>query len=453
MVLFGALACGLLLFVNRFIGGNLLYPPAFLAAVWTAALGGVWLAGDRFVPTGPESVGIFLMGSLAFSLGGALVMGLFGRRRKLSTNTIFRRKPVAIDRLLSIGLFVMVLYLPVRTLRLRELVERGAGEPFAPLTAAFWYAVRRGFLEEDVAGGTVGLLGLLDNVLVLSIFLAILAVQQDLRAHRTRARTIAIVVLAFFLQISTASRSSALGLVFGLVGAAWVETEKISIRGVILAGLGGAILFSMAAITVGQVGGSEDNPWALVRALFDSATFYLLSPIVAFDGWLQDPGAVEPSWFIGRSISQILARLGVESTLPSRHLEYVEVSSNEWMNVYTMYFAYVPHHGLLGTAVILFGLGVVFGICYLSARHGNPRARFLLTCTLGPLFMSIFNEQLLLNLSFYFKAYLFSLLVFGLPIGRSAFRRLVSGQNPPPMEGVWESVSSPRGAPARDRRE
>ncbi len=75
---------------NRVIGRSMLYPPAVFTAAWTGYLSWLALLGDRFFPLSAETLGIFLAGAVALSLGGLATSLLKRQGRPVSPRPVGR---------------------------------------------------------------------------------------------------------------------------------------------------------------------------------------------------------------------------------------------------------------------------------------------------------------------------------------------------------------------------
>ncbi len=397
---------------NAWLGRSVLYPPALFALTWAAYLASAWASEGTYPPVSDDALLLFLGGAVAVSLGGLVVQlldagrGVTAGGRDQST----MRAPRVVRRLIDWGSAIVLLALPIRFARLRQL----GGGSLDVLSSDFWVKVRRAAILESDSGAS-SLLALTDNLVLLSLFVALAAVADDVGTRRLRARTIIVVPLALFYQLSTASRSSGMALVCGLIGIAWMTSGRWSLRSIALGGLGALVVFSCAAVFMNKGGrldaGLVENLVGVGRVL----VLYAVGPIVSFDQAFADPASVPPVWSITYSLVQVANKLGASIALPSIHAVYVRVAPGLWMNVYTMYFAYVPDFGVAGALVLLCLLGILLTWLFRRAEGGDPRARLVYATTLSAIAMSGFNEQFFMNLSFYVKAVAFAFAIYGLP--------------------------------------
>src|SRR5690349_902937 len=69
-----SLAMGFLAVLNRYIGKTLLYPPAMLCGLWTFLLAALTLCGTYFYSISAETLTVYLVGAISFTLGGVLCL-------------------------------------------------------------------------------------------------------------------------------------------------------------------------------------------------------------------------------------------------------------------------------------------------------------------------------------------------------------------------------------------
>lgn len=409
-----AFACVLLALgaVNVWVGRSLLYPPALFALTWAAYVGAAWASEGTYTPLSDDALVLFLGGAVAVSLGGLVVQLLEGDRAATAAGSRARtgRSPIVVRRLIDAGCLVLVLALPIRFARLRQL----SGGSLDLLASDFWVKVRQAAILESDSGAS-SFLALTDNVVLLSLFVALAAVADDVAVRTLRVRTMVVVPLALFYQLSTASRSSGMALVCGLIGIAWMTSGRWSLRSIALGGLGALVVFSCAAVFMNKGGRLDEGLVDNVRGVANVLVLYAVGPIVSFDQAFADPASVPPVWSIAYSFVQVANKLGAGIVLPSIHAVYTRVAAGLWMNVYTLYFAYVPDFGVTGALLLLCVLGIVLTWLFRRAAAGDPRTRLVYATTLSAIAMSGFNEQFFMNLSFYAKAAAFACVLYGLP--------------------------------------
>jgi oligosaccharide repeat unit polymerase len=399
-----------LFLTNFFVGRSLLYPPALFAAAWLSFLGLLALSGDRFRPISESTVLVFIVGAVALSAGGGLAMlvaGLPARERSFAT-----RPQERIGQLLGIGGWLLAFSFPLRVLRARDLGGRSG--PVDWTAAEFWLRVRSESLLEGEAQRT-DLLSFSDNILLLAIFLALAAVASDVTEKRFRWRTAVIVLLALTYQLMMANRATALSLLVGLAVVAWLTRGRVTVRAALGSVAASLLVFSLIAVVLSKGGNVKYSLADNVVGVYRVFQLYLLGPIVAFDHTIRAPDDIAAVWSPDRSLLLVANKFGGSFDVPSLHAEYSEVSTGEFMNVYTMYFAYFPTWGWTGVVLFPFVVGALATWLFRLARDGDPRARLVCALALAGLVLSGFNEQFFMNLTFYVKAALFCVVLYGFP--------------------------------------
>jgi oligosaccharide repeat unit polymerase len=399
-----------LMLTNRAIGRSMLYPPAVFSAAWAGYLVGLLLLGDRFFPLSAETLAVFLVGGLCLSLGGLAVS--LRRRGTTSRPTPVVRSVRALDRLLTLGLWVCVLGLPLSFLRLKALAaSRGATNILTPY---FWGSVRRASILE-AERNQFSLVGLTDNFGLLAGLLALASVAEDAARGRFGRRTAVLVGLAIAYQVMSAGRASAFILLLGLVAISWLASGRVPRRVLAIVVGCGVLIFSFLGIVLGKGGSAWASAGQNVEGMIDSIELYSLGGLVAFDHTVREPDDIPPAWSVTRSFVQVANKLGAHIDVPSNVALFVQVSNRDVTNVYTMYFAYFPELGWGGVATLTFILGVILTWLFWAARAGDPRARLLYAACFAGLILSSFSEYFFMNLNYFTKATVFSLILYGLP--------------------------------------
>lgn len=399
-----------LLVVNTWIGRSILYPPALFSGAWVGYMAALYMASDRFFPVSDGTLLLFLGGAMAMTVGGLLVL-LIQPSHSGGPRHAASRSHAAIQRLLGVASLLIVAALPLRILRLSELA---GGKPLDLASASFWISARKAAIVESDEGG-LSWLTLSDNVVLLALFVALATLAEDVQRKRLRLQTVVVMALALLYQVSTASRSSAMCLVCGLIGVAWLASGRWSFRSAILGSLGAVFAFSAAAVLLNKGGRLDESLAENIPSVSQMAMFYAVGPLVAFENAFQNPGDIPPVWSIGYSVLQLVSKLGLGVPAPALHAEYSQVAPAEWMNVYTMYFAYVPSFGVPGALLLTALVGAGLTWLFRHARAGDPRARLVYATAVSAILLSGFNEQFFMSLTFYAKAAVFSIVVYGLP--------------------------------------
>jgi len=401
----------LLAIVNAWLARSLLHPPALFCFAWAGYMLALELAQGIYFPPADTTLLLFVGGGVAISAGGALALLLESSTASgRAARTPAPGHRASVDRRIDLGVWLVVLTVPLRVLRLQQL----AGGPLDLLSSHFWYLVRRAAIAESDTSA-VSWLSLTDNFVLLASFLALAAVASDVEQRRMRLRTVVVVAIALVYQVSTASRASGMSLVCGLIAMVWMSSGRWSLRTVAYGAVAAVAMFSFAAVLMGKGGSMEASLVDNVTGVAQASVLYAVGPIVAFDQALEDPASVPPVWSITYSVVQVLNKLGAGIELPSIHASFTRVGADAWMNAYTIYFAYVPDVGAGGALLLLVLVGAVLTVLFRRGLAGSPHARLLYATTISGILLSGFADYFFMVLSYYVKAALFTVLVYGLP--------------------------------------
>src|SRR5262249_51498557 len=139
---------------------------------------------------------------------------------------------------------------------------------------------------------------------------------------------------------------------------------------------------------------------------------YAFGGIVAFDQVFHNPLKIPAVWSIDRVFRQVANKLGAGLEVPSLHAAFVDVGPEMETNVYTTYFAYFPHFGLVGTTLVLLFLGGVTSSVYWAAGRGDQVAQLIYGILFSGIILTGYNESLFMNMNFLAKALLFGYLLY-----------------------------------------
>ena len=98
---------------------------------------------------------------------------------------------------------------------------------------------------------------------------------------------------------------------------------------------------------------------------------YLLGPLSAFDGFLDEPSYLHFGENVFRTFYAILYNLGISSEPPTALIqEFVSVPF--LTNVYTIYYTYILDFGIIGAFIFIFLFGLLHSSLFYKAKTGNP---------------------------------------------------------------------------------
>jgi oligosaccharide repeat unit polymerase len=400
LVFIGALV--MLMIINKYVAKSFLYPPVIFAALWAGLLFALMLSGDTFYPISLETMFLYYLGALAFSLGG--IMALAVPRCKSGQHALIsEQRRIFVHRMLKLGLIVLVAAFPFYLLQLQKISAASGFENF-------WMGLRY-----QITYGTGEKLGIFSYVIAIARFLALTAFYENYNARNRRLLTYAIIILAFTYDLLTVSRLGAMFLLFGLIGIAWIRSGKITWKPICIGVLAFLPLFSIAAILLGKGGNLNATFSENLFGVLKSLQVYTLGGLVAFDKVINNPSS-----FIGsqiptfRFVFAVLNKFGAHFDLPAFNTQFTFTPAPT--NVYTIYFSYFLDFGWTGTMIIMFGLGIFLTLIYLTAIRGNPQGAILYGIMFGSLMVSNANEAFLTALSYWLQAIIFTFLLYRWPL-------------------------------------
>jgi oligosaccharide repeat unit polymerase len=425
---------GVLCLINRRIGAGFTYPPALFSGWWALLLGAVAVSGESFYPLSTITLCIYVAGPFFFTLGGLIVVNR-GEASPVPYATDEAASSV-VSRVISAGIVVLVAALPAfYTYIARISASSGSRD--------FWYGVRAAMLRRGDRTVFDLKASLLDNLVTLSM-LILFAAWMNMFTRQRWSRLLAGLALALSLtyNLMRAGNANTAAILLALMGMRWLRAGRVG-RGFLVFSV---VLFlvTFSAVSMLLYKGGTNAHWSVsdnLPALFELIQTYVLGGVVGFDRVAVDPSSIPPTWDIWRFFKLNANRLGAAFSVPSLHAANTMVSRTRATNVYTIYFAYYPEYGFFGVLVILTLLGAVATAIYLRARSRGTEATIFYGLVFSALVLSGHSEYFFLNLDFYLKCFVFTVLVYRLP---AMFRRAkpdvaagLSAGTPPPQLAGW----------------
>jgi oligosaccharide repeat unit polymerase len=400
MVTILAIAC-LALFagISLYIERSLVYPPFAMAGCWAVFLGLHAVSRSLMFPIHEETLFFFVVGALAFCVGGLLIHFFCHPRHGTAQYDSARVKTV-----LSVLLIILCIAFPFYVRFITDLV--------VDVASGNWWGVLKQQLIEEHTRALSGF-SLMDNMVVLADITVLIAWY-----HRGTEKWRAGLAFAFFLiyNLPTAARA---GFVFVLLSLFTIEVlrqRKIPWRPLIALGLVCVIAFFGIAILVGSAGASASQSLSEnAPALVEGFQIYAVGSLVAFDNLYEHPSAIPPTQDIGRNFKILANKIGFRTEIPDLNAEFSPVGTyGTNTNAYTIYFTYFPQLGTLGSVAMMLLLGAVVTWAYLKAVGGGPQAVILFSTLFYGIPLSGFAEYYFNNLNFLAKLFLATCLCYGL---------------------------------------
>jgi oligosaccharide repeat unit polymerase len=394
-----------LLLIMYIVSRNLLFPPVIFTGVWLISLIGVLLSGGFFYELYGTALLVYLVGAIAFSVGGALVLWLMGgnsNHAQIRLPNIYSRR--AIHRFLDIVLIIFVAGLP---LYWRE-VSSDASDVSTELMLQ---TIRYNQVE---ASGSAGSFSLINQFGGMAQFLALVMFYEADGSRGRRWRAIVAIILAAVYGGMTGTKGNIVYLVLTLYFISAIKERQLRVLP-LLGTIGAAVgFFAIGVVFINMAFESFAGAGAMFTAISEQILTYWLGGVVAFKYIAENPNAIESTQPIYRFFLETARSLGMSVEVPSIHADYTMVGPNIDGNIYTIYFTYFKDWGWSGTAIIMLVLGGGLTVLYKRAMQGKTIASLFYAMMLVGLVMSLNGEHFFLGLNGYIKALVFFYVVYRL---------------------------------------
>jgi len=365
------LTLALLAVINYHIGPRSLFsPPVVFCGIWAFDLFLVWAVGDFFFPLLPETLLIFTIGGLFFSIGA------------FAANAIPSHPKEPAESYNKITTALCSLIIVVFPFFVRWILEiTGAKEGYPLLMAARMTLVE---MEGDSVALTI-----FGNLLLVSVIVALIAYREN-QGHKKRAWIALSVTLV--MSMLTGTKGAPLALVLGLMYINWLKTRRIrwrAIAAIIIIFVG---VITLVEYTVHINGSSlEESAMPVVK----NATMYVSGGIVAFDQVMRNPHVVPLANPIYDIAMRVLKRLGYHEDVVAAHgYEYVDIGPNNLINnTYSVYGSWIAF-GPLGMVSAMGLLGFVSGLAFKRALLGGRISAIFYAVIFPGIFFSPFHDYL-----------------------------------------------------------
>lgn len=347
----GAVLLAILGWVNYRVSGTLRYPAALFSCWWSLVLLAVGVSGNAFYPISEATLAVYIIGPLAMSAGGLMVLALNSREAKGPVVAWECR-----DGLLTAAIVILALAFPMLWWRISELSASSG-------VRDFWVGVRYQTMRPERAGNSMGLY---QYLIFFSTIGALVAFEDAQRRKRHAGRAAVAVMMSLTYHLVTASRLGALIVTAGLAGIALLHSRRI-VMTVLASGLAAAFVFTSVALALKKSGGGGGDLVAEVGAVAQSFRLYALGGVVAFDNVVEGRTVSNAEGRTYRVVYAAARALGYEVDVPPLVSQYSDTPVQT--NVYTIYYPYLVDWGKAGVAVLFFGFGALFGSVFLQARN------------------------------------------------------------------------------------
>ena len=283
--------------LNRWIGKSVLYPPVLFSLVWAFSLFLVYQGGRAFFPLAGDTLLFYLWGVCAFAVGGALGLAIWFLRtepRPSRGANMPASRSVAIHRSLDVLLLLLLFALPFYIKRLLDLASGTA-------IADFWMGIHSRLTDYSTEEGS-HTVSLLDNCVVLSLVVAMVACREDDGTRPRRLRVILATTIALAYALLRGERAGAIILLLSLLAISWMRGRKIKWKFLLVVTSAFFAVFIAIAFLLEK--GYVERDAALrenIPALVEQVEWYAAGGLVAFDQVFHDPKKIPPVWGIDRT--------------------------------------------------------------------------------------------------------------------------------------------------------
>lgn len=394
-----------LLLIMYIVSRNLLFPPVIFTGAWLISLVGVLLSASFFYELYGTALLVYLVGAVAFSIGGVLglwlMQGNINNAQSRLSNLPSRR---AIHRFLDMVLIIFLAGLPFYW---RE-ISRDASD-----VSAEWMlqAIRYNQVEASESGGSFSLI---NNLGGMAQFLALVMFYEADGSRVRRWRAMVSIVLAAVYGAMTGTKGNIVTLLLTLYFISAIKERRLRVVP-LLGTIGAAVVcFAIGVLFINMAFESFAGAGAMFSAISEQIITYWLGGVVAFKYIAEHPNMIESTQPIYRFFLETARSLGMIVEVPSFHADYTMVGPSIDGNIYTIYFTYFKDFGWFGTAIIMLVLGGGMTLLYKRAMQGKTIASLFYAMMLVGLVASISGEHLFLGLNGYIKALAFFYVVYRL---------------------------------------
>lgn len=383
--------------INYRVSRSWLYPPVVFTLLWSVVLFFLILSGSFFYPISASALLVFLLGSLALSVGGIVSLA---RKANISTPVLSRGKWTG--RVLDASLILLLIMLPFYVVTLRHLSSMSG-------VSDFWVGLR----IQTSSGFRGNGLGVFSYVIMLGNLASLAAVVQLTKSSYSKRKTYILLFVTFLYGIASAARTGTIMLLFSLVLILALR-RKLRVKTASLLAITLLVLFVLPAFFLGKGINKKDTILENVVSMRESMQIYFLAGPVAFDQATFGSGEAVPS---GKSLiffKRLFHAVGLtQSAVPS--IIYNYTYTPKLTNLYTVYFPYYSDFGLPGVGIAMFALGFILTTIYRAAAGGNPIFIILYSLGFSMLILTSGGDWFLTSVSVWIQATVFSFLLYRVP--------------------------------------
>lgn len=355
---------------------DILYPPVIQANVWLIVVTLYVLNQDFFHSVSNYLYLVVVNGVIMFSIGSYFATFRYNPEIKpIQIPQPVNRKQTIF---LNVLFWLSILGLPFYVYKAYTIGLSGDTENY--------YMNLRYALSSDEKLENYGILVYLWGVSFVSVGL------QMLSDYRYRKIKLPIAFVVAFIYAFFSTGRSAFFLLFAIIfGILAISRKNNALKLFVYSFVGGLFVFIAIGYLLEKGASAKADFSENILTMWDNLRIYLLSPLAAFDRFMQldrVPGYGENLF---RTIVAIFEKLGFEVQAVKLVKEFVFVP---WpSNVYTIYQPYYTDFLEYGIVTIQFVFGYWHGLLYKKANMGNLFYVFLYAIFLYPLLIQFFHDQ------------------------------------------------------------
>lgn len=397
---------GLLAFYNYKIGKTYLYPPVIFSILWTGLLLALFLAGSMFYSITLETLIIYFLGTLAFSIGGFIAIAIFIKRGMSSVkieNDHNKSMREYKNYFINLTLLIAIIAFPFYYSRLTEIASYSGFENI-------WSAIRYETVYGDVR------LGLWSYMVGFVRFGAAISFLEYRIKNTGKIRAIIFIVISLAYDLFSMARTGAFFLLFMIFGQEIIMRKRINFRSILLIFIIIFLIFSIPGVLLEKVGSPLFSPYENLRSIFNSIMVYSLGGLVAFDNVVNNSDFYSgPRIVTFRFFIALLNRLGLSSYYVPRYIPIITYTPAE-TNVYTIYFSYFLDYGIAGIIICMLLVGFLCSLIFVKAYfQKSPSYVFLYGMIVPSILVSSLNEAFITALSYWLQAFIFLFFIYIFP--------------------------------------
>lgn len=379
---------------------SLLYPPVIFSFVWLFSLIGLLISGDSLFSISIETIMVYMIGGLFFSLGGFFY---FSNSIKENTqkNVITLKK---INKNLKFYFDAMLIIFIISSI----IYALSFSEDFSnPL-----YFANQRRLDVEISGTTRDF-SFIRNVSILGTFLIITLHIHNQDSLLKNWRYWLVFITTALVGSLTGSKGILINLTLIAFFLSSIKNNKFNLKLLFIVlsiGLSsfifGLLVLSYEYTITNQsyIESLMDNSGEIIKTV----QAYWLGGLIAFNNVVENPDSLESTQNIFRGLVEIANNFGANYYVPSLHAAFTCISQFQCgINTYTIYFSYFKDYGWVGVIIGMFIYGFIMSWIYRWATQKEPVFVALYAVSANGLFFSFHAEHFFLNLNFMVKFLMF----------------------------------------------